>query len=107
MKLPDRMTIGEAYGPAMNITDQTEADEYFAALVDHSMSKGLTRDEAIRVEKINLGYYAGYYDRETMSRVNKLFRTTHPVFGDTQPTVEEALETGRKMAGREEIDAKV
>ena len=81
----------------MIITDQAEADEYFEALVERSMRSGVRRDEAIRVEKINLGYFAGYCGYETMKRVNRLFRTTHPIFGDVAPTAEEAFRKGYEI----------
>ena len=31
MEFERKITLGEKYGPAMEITDQSEADEYFAA----------------------------------------------------------------------------
>jgi len=62
------------------------------------MTHGHDKAEAERIERSNLGYYAGYYDSETMARVNRLFKTTHPIFGDTNPTPAEAFEAGKKMA---------
>ena len=91
-------TIGEMYGPAMKIIDQKEADEYFEACVAHNMLFGNNRAEAERIERINLGYFAGYYDSKTMARVNRLFKTTHPIFGEAVPTADEAFEAGEKMA---------
>jgi hypothetical protein len=91
-------TIGEMYGPAMEITDQKEADEYFEACVIHCMLFNRSKEEAEKIQRINLGYYAGHYDSETMARVNRLFKTAHPIFGDTIPTPEEALDAGRKLA---------
>jgi len=95
---PKSITIGEKYGPAMKIINQQKADEYFEACVAHMMTHGHDKAEAERIERSNLGYYAGYYDSETMARVNRLFKTTHPIFGDTNPTPAEAFEAGKKMA---------
>jgi diaminopimelate decarboxylase len=99
--LPDRiLTYGESLDPAMKITDQTEADEYFEALVQNLMKFGhKTREESTRIQKSNLGYYAGYYDDETMRRVNRLFKIAHPIFGNSSPTPEEAFETGKAIGG--------
>lgn len=76
-------TIGETYGPAMAVTDQGEADAVFAALVAGHLAvrpqDGAA--EAGRVQRQNLGYYAGYYDHDTRRRVERLFRCCHPVFG--------------------------
>lgn len=82
LPLPTKISIGEKYGPAMTITDQAEADAYFAACVEHAMHAfGKEREEAEKVERVNLGYYAGYYDNETRARVERLYRCAHPVFG--------------------------
>lgn len=92
------ITIGEKYGPAMEITDQTAADAYFEKCVAHCMGHGATREKAEEIERINLGYYAGYYNNETRARVERLFRCAHPAFGSIAqngaPSAEEALAFG-------------
>lgn len=75
------MTAGEKYGPAMKMTDHAEADSHFEKCVVHTMSFGHSREEAERIERQNLGYYAGYYDDETRARVERLFHCSHPIFG--------------------------
>jgi hypothetical protein len=98
-KFPDKITYGDKYEPGMKITEQDKADEYFEACVEHTMRIcNVSREEAVNVEKQNFGYYAGYYGRDTQERVNRLFKTTHPIFGDKQPTIDEALEAGKQMA---------
>ena len=98
---PKKATYGELYGPAMEITDATEAKEYFEALVTHHMKRwGKSRDEAEAAERSNLGYWAGYYHRETGRRILKLFGAAHPIFGTHEPTPEEALQTGINLAKR-------
>lgn len=81
MKIPYNVTIGEKYDPAMDITDQKEADEYFEACVEHCMLFEKTREEAEIIEKHNLGYFSGYCDLETQKRVQELFHCYHPIFG--------------------------
>lgn len=97
-ELPRRVTIGDKYGPAMEMNDEAEAAAYFETCVRHTMSHGSTRQEADRVEKANLGYYAGYYSNETRERVECLFNCSHPIFGSIAqsgtPTPEQALATG-------------
>jgi hypothetical protein len=96
--LPREITIGDKYGPAMKITNPTDAASYFEICVRHTMSFGSTRADAERIERSNLGYYAGYYDSETRMRVDRLFACAHPVFGAIAkvgaPTPEEALQAG-------------
>lgn len=98
MALPDRITIGEKYSPAMKITDPQEAQAYFEECVIHCMRDGKTREEAEAMERSNLGYYAGYYDSKTRARVERLFNCSHPIFGAIAdkgtPTPTKALEQG-------------
>lgn len=99
-KFPDLVTIGDKYRPAMEIADQGEADAYFERCVEHCMrGSERTREEAEAIERSNLGYFAGYYGRETMERVNRLYRTAHPIFGTTAPTAKQAFEAGKALAG--------
>lgn len=94
----DKMTFGETLGPAMEITDQEQANTYYDLLVDrHVRLYGNAKGEAETLVKSNLGYYAGYYSREVMQRVNKLFMTSHPIFGNVPPTAEEAFAKGLEL----------
>jgi len=104
--LPAQITIGQKYGPAMEITEQAQATEYFERCVEHCMNFGKSRDEAEAIERANLGYYAGYYNNETRMRVERLFSCAHPIFGSIAdkgiPTPEEAFEAGRKLAASQD-----
>lgn len=100
------LTYGECLGPAMEITDQDDADQYLRDYVAHIQSAldKEPRGDAMTAEQIaatNLGYFAGYYDNETRERVERLFKCSHPVFGSIKtkgaPTAKEALELGMKM----------
>lgn len=99
----DDITIGEKYGPAMLILEQSQANTYFEKCVEHCMRHGRNRKEAEAIERSNLGYYAGYYNDETQARVQKLFRCVHPVFGalstSTNPAerASAAFQAGLKM----------
>lgn len=100
--LPDKISIADKYRPAMLITDQAAADTYFARCVEHTMRFGKSAEEAAKIERINLGYYAGYYSHETRARVETLFRCAHPIFGSIAengpPTPDAALAAGIKLA---------
>jgi hypothetical protein len=100
-QLPDKITIGDKYSPAMQITEQVEADAYFELCVEHTIRLGpCERVEAEKIERQNLGYYAGYCSNETRERVERLFKCEHPIFGAIAakgpPTPEEAFEAGFK-----------
>lgn len=78
----DTLTYGERYRPAMDITDPEEARQWFEANVAWNMRvSGRSREEAVLIEKGNLGYFAGYFDQETMARVHRVFGCCHPIFG--------------------------
>jgi hypothetical protein len=90
-------TIGELYKPAMKIIDEKEAQEYFESLVNWAViHHNQNKEQAIEMEKRNLGYFAGYYDIETQERVERLFSCAHPTFGTIkdkgQPTAEQAIQ---------------
>lgn len=91
-------TLSEKYDPAMKITDQAEADAYFEELVKHCMLLDKTMEEAEKIERSNLGYYAGYCDDATRERVERLFSCEHPIFGKIKdngpPTQREAFMSG-------------
>ena len=99
-----KITIGEKYGPAMEITDQAAADAYFEECVKHHLKFRRAPDlppfraEAERIERMNLGYYAGYCSDETRGRVERLFNCAHPIFGSIAangaPTAKEAFAAG-------------
>ncbi len=99
--MESEITIGDKYGPAMEITDQTQANTYFETCVEHCMSFGKTREEAESIERQNLGYFAGYYSHETRERVERLYGCAHPIFGKAsvhQPTAQEALDAGLSLS---------
>jgi len=67
----------DALSRAMRVTDQTEADACFDALVAHCMlhCPWLTRDEAIELERRWLVLFsARFCDDETRDRVRQLYR---------------------------------
>lgn len=97
----DEMTVGEKYHYGMTIETAEDAQKYLAELIAYNVRKsGRSEDEARKMELSNLGYFAGYYDGETMERVNRLFGTSHPVFGSATPSAEEAFKAGQQLHNR-------
>ena len=103
--LPKVITYGDKYTPAMKIETQDDADAYFEACVQHSMLYGTSRKKAEAIERENLGYYAGYFSDEVQQRVNRLFRTRHPIFGTYTTTPTEALNMGIKRGRKSKREA--
>lgn len=99
--LPERMTIGEMYAPAVKLTTKDEARDYFLRLVEWGVTfHGQTPDQAAEIQKQSLGYYAGYYDSATAKRIWDLFECAHPVFGTKYPAPDEALQAGRDLGNK-------
>ena len=96
----------ELYDAAMGVKNQAEADVLFKALVAEAirLSPQLWQREAERIQRLNLGYWAGYYGNETRERVERLFKCEHPVFGKIAekgpPTPEQAFKAGVEAGKR-------
>lgn len=46
----------------------------------------------------NIGYLAGYYSSEKAKQIYDWFNVSHPIFGLSEPTPEEAFHAGMKLA---------
>lgn len=79
----------EVFEAALECKNKKEASEFLQTYV----RSGVTED----VAKSNLGYFAGYYDKETSKKIYDLFGAAHPIFGQTWPTPEEAFKMGVKL----------
>jgi hypothetical protein len=81
------LTYKDCLSPAMQIVSQADAQQYLEAYIKYqeaNMQEASGEHTPEEICKINLGYYAGYYDRETQVRVERLFNCTHPIFGSTK-----------------------
>ena len=109
------LTYGECLRPACEEIETVEdAAQYFRDYVrfiqdaideENGTAGGVNKNgnTAEEIAKINIGYFAGYYSNDTAARVNKLFDTTHPIFGSIlAKTPQQALKAGFK-AGKEEL----
>jgi flagellar biosynthesis GTPase FlhF len=82
----------------------------YGDIMRHGIDKCKTPEEArkfmalYRKETVhaapNIGYMSGYYDSANMRSIQECFQVSHPIFGSYEPTPEEALETGKRMARR-------
>jgi len=98
--------LSTQYDIAMRLQTEDEADSFLALLIAQHLSAApeRSREEAERIERDNLAYYAGYFDHETRARVERLFKCAHPIFGSIAekgpPTAEEAFRLGKEMGER-------
>ena len=105
-----KLTYGECLAPAMGIIDKEDAKQYFTSYINwqkSNMQESSGKHTAEEVCKINLGYFAGYYDDETRKRVERLFSCSHPVFGriekNGRATGKEAFECGKSGSTLDEV----
>ena len=101
--IPDNVTYKNKYNPAMHIEDPVIAAEYFDECIAHSMKIAhVSREEAEKIERENIGYWAGYFSDETRKRVETLFNCEHPFFGSIAESgpisATAAFNMGLKMA---------
>ncbi len=78
----EAITLGDAYGSAMDIDNAVDAGIYLRALVRYIERVGPATQTSAEIQaRGSLGYWAGYYDHETRQRVEELFNCEHPVLG--------------------------
>jgi hypothetical protein len=98
----EKLTIGEIFNGARKAKTKEEAKQYlddYAAYIQKLRDEGQGADaklDAMKTAKHNIGYFAGYYDKEEFLRIQNLFEVNHPVFGTNYPTSEEAFDQGLK-----------
>lgn len=87
----DLATIGDLSDAVLAVAradDQAAADEFMAAY----------RAENPHADA-NVGYLSGYFDVDTMAKVQRMFAVAHPIFGTrTDVSVEEGLAAGARVA---------
>ena len=98
-------TIMEVFDEALRCakTNKDKASDFFKAYVEHILNVNNdvdTYDEAEKIAKSNLGYFAGYCDRETIDIIYKTYQCSHPIFGDKPYDVspQKAFEKGMERA---------
>ena len=99
-------TIGDIFNKALEIAntgDNERCQAYLTTYVCYIVSENsCTIEEATRIAKDNLGYFAGYYSSDVYETINKAYGAVHPVFGmnpfDVSP--EEAYRKGLEYGNR-------
>ena len=78
-------TIMEVFDEALRCakTNKDKASDFFKSYVESILNaNNVTYDEAEKIAKSNLGYFAGYCDKETIDIIYKTYQCSHPIFGD-------------------------
>lgn len=70
---PAAQTLRESLGPAMMVSDEAEAFEFYRDYVDVLISNGIPKDKATQLAWENINYFSGYYGDETRRKVSSLF----------------------------------
>ena len=88
-----------AIGGLSGVETEEEANSLLWRYVTYIIKeRDITWEKAEEIALYNIGYFSGCYDRETQQRIFKLFKTEHPIFGTKEPTPQEALTAGMKLA---------
>lgn len=96
-------TYREQFDSAMQCQTVEKANDWMNKEIDRYKTEfGTKAEEAHKIILSNLGYMAGYYDRQTSQKVHDLFGANHPIFGGPSfwnaVTPKEAIEAGMKAA---------
>lgn len=78
----DTLSICECLDPAMGITEEDDAIQYFSSYVEYIRDRlkktpGKEDEDAVSIAKHNLGYWAGLLDEEVQERTERLFSRLH------------------------------
>ena len=68
-------------------------DELLAVVVKEN---GGTKRSHAKMQLSNVGYFSGYYDNKTRSRVSMWLGAEHPIFGKAAPSAKKARKTTSK-----------
>jgi hypothetical protein len=83
LPMPHGDALETLYGPATKVRTPEEAAAYMAELVRLSLLElpEQTPEQALAVQRENLGYFGGYLSHEDRLRLEELFGVQHPFFG--------------------------
>lgn len=107
--IPAKATLGEILDDVTAIAkagDRVAADRYRQMLINRRIlnvpPEPLIDSEQTIAE--NIGYLSGYASTEMRHVICDIFGTTHPFFGDTDPTPDEAFQMGMDWAQENKIN---
>jgi hypothetical protein len=91
------------YGDLLDAATRCQTSEEAEVLVNLEVrrltqTQNLTETKARDITLHNIGYMSGYLSQPERHRLCALFHTTHSIFGDSDPTLEEAFALGQKFA---------
>jgi hypothetical protein len=98
--IPDKASLGEILDDVTAIAQcgfYAEAARYKQMLVNRRI-RNVSPESMLDSEQIvaqNIGYLSGYASQKDRHRICDVFGTTHPFFGDTDPTPDEAFQMGK------------
>ena len=93
-------TMGELFDFALKLAkeeDKTESQEFFREYVKQiSIKNNYSLEKSTEIAKLNLGYFAGYYNQDVCDLIYKTYNCSHPIFGNKpfEVSPEEAYKKG-------------
>jgi len=109
VSIPNKATVGEILDDVVIIArggNREDAARYKQMLVNRRI-RNVPNEPVMDSEQgvaANIGYLSGYGSTEERRLICEIFETTHPFFGDTDPTPEEALQMGVDWARASKTD---
>lgn len=72
----------QKYGYATTIIDASEARQYIALCIAHTMSMGFKRAAAISMVAFQIGYWSSFGSTDEMKRIAHLYFPIFATYGD-------------------------
>ena len=100
--LPREVKYEQKYSECARSLNKAEASMWMECIVEHTrlLRPELSYEEALTIEKENVGYYSGYCAHDVADRIMELYDCEHPFFGRSHPTAEEAFRMGQELGER-------
>lgn len=97
----DSHTIGEFYDAVLGIDDPESAAQFFDDYAYWLRKQPDRKDKPECIARANIGWVFGEgMTAERVSMWSKVCNASHPAFGVTVPTFDEALQAGKDAARR-------
>ena len=97
-----RTDASSPYMMCFTLTTKEEADHFLHLMVSRAMKEkpSLSVEKATKIQKHNIGYFAGNFDVKSRQRVFELFDTEHPITGRCLDVSPQTLFDMRATIGR-------
>jgi hypothetical protein len=94
----DTYTVGDTYDAIFSIDNEQDARAFYEGYVQHISEQPDLKDDPVYVVQSNIGWMFGEGMSDEMRAMwIRVCDASHPVFGQTMPTIEQAFGMGQDL----------